>query len=505
MSGTDTAGWRRTSPLAAVFYLGKIYEAIAKNAVQSLAPLAAFLVAFQGDRLAAAIVGIGLFFAATVLHAFLRYWFFRYRLASDSIYIRDGVFRKRQLDIKFDRVQGINTTQNVIFRLFGLVTLNLDTAGASGQEGHLPAVGRALAEGIRERIRRTPRRDLVPAGEAEPSVARPEAEMLLRLKLGDVVRVGLSSGRVFLVLLLIGPLLDYFEDRLQAIAEEEALLELLGAAQPTFATALALALTVAIVIFVVLMAASVIGAVLRWHGYELTVDADVLRAHGGLLTRQEQSVHRAKVQSLYVIQNFMLRRFRRYRLRTRQATSGRAVAASRFDVPICAAEVLPRIGLVLFRDELGELPLTPQAPGFAPISRAYVRARTVTHGVVPALCACALLGPAFGFAALLMLLWIPLSTGIALRQHRRFGVAVTRDGMAFRRGFVGFRIVVWLHRKVQRVSVTQSPFQRRRGLATMKFFLAAGSVTVPFVEYASAARLRDYVLYCVESSERAWH
>ena len=46
---------------------------------------------------------------------------------------------------------------------------------------------------------------------------------------------------------------------------------------------------------------------------------------------------------------------------------------------------------------------------------------------------------------------------------------------------------------------------RRRGLATLHVHLAGGAVTVPFVQYAAAARLRDYVLYRVETSGRAWH
>lgn len=502
MSTTDTTAWRRTSPLAAVFYLGRIYQAIAKNAVQSLAPLAAFLVAFRGDRTTAVIAAVAIFLTVTLVHAFLRYWFFRFHVTPDSILIRDGVFRKRQLDIKFERVQGINTTQNVLFRLFRLVTVNLDTAGASGHEGHLPAVRHTLADELRERIRRTPR--AAPESEAaEPAGAA--AQRLLRLAPAEVVRVGLSSGRVFLVLVLVGPLLDWFDDRLGEIAEEQAVLDFFGGAAPSFGLAIALTLGVVLAIFLVLTMASVVGAVLRWHGYELIVDDDVLRATAGLLTRQEQSVQRVKVQSLHINQNFMLRRFRRYRLRTRQAASGRAGTASRLDVPICTAEVSPRIAAVLFRDELGDLPLDPRARSFARISRSYIRSRSITHGVVPAVVAGLVLAPAAGPGAGLALLWIPFAAGIAWLRYRRFGVAVTEDGMAVRSGFVGTRIVLWLHRKVQQVSITQSPFQRRRGLATMRCHLAGGGVTVPFVEYAAAARLRDYVLYRVETSERAWH
>jgi len=502
LSAADVAGWRRTSPLAAVFYLGRIYQAIAKNAVQSLAPLAAFVVAFRGDRLTAAIVAVSLLVVATLVHAFLRYWFFRFRVTPDSLLIRDGVFRKRQLDIRFERVQAINTTQNLVYRLFRLVTVNVDTAGAAGQEGHLPAVRHAVAEELRERIRGAPRQAVA---DEEAGVTRAPAETLLRLPLGEVVRIGLSSGRVFLALILVGPLLDWFGDRLGDIAEEEAVLELFGGAPPPPGTALLLTLAVVFAILLLLVLASIVGSVLRWYGYELYAEGDALRSHAGLLTRHEQSVQRVKVQCLHVIQNAVLRLFHRYRLRMRQAGGGLPGRASRFDVPIAGPDLPPRVAEFLFGDELGEAPLAPGSARFVPIPRYYVRSRTVLLGFWPAVLGCIALAPAAGLGALLALGWVPAVAGIAWLRHRRFGLVVTRDAMAFRKGFIGSRIVVWLHRKVQSVVIAQSPFQRRRGLATLRIHLAGEAVVVPFIDYAGAARLRDYVLYRVETSERAWH
>ena len=95
------------------------------------------------------------FFLLTMVGATLRYLFFRYRVTADSVLIREGVFKKTQLDIKFDRVQAVNTRQNIIYRAFGLVTVMIDTAGSGTQEGHIPAVRMALADGLKERIRQS--------------------------------------------------------------------------------------------------------------------------------------------------------------------------------------------------------------------------------------------------------------------------------------------------------------------------------------------------------------
>lgn len=504
MSRTDRGGWQRTSPLAAVFYLGKIYQALAKNAIQSLAPLAALLVAFEGNTVTKLITGIGIFVLATVVHAILRYWFFRYRIDDDSILIREGVFNRKQLDIKFERIQGISTTQNIVFRLFGLVTVNFDTAGSSRSEGSLPAIELPLADSLRDRIRRTPSR---PDDAADlPSVeAASNARTLIRLTGGDMVRIGLSSGRVFLVLVLIGPLSEYIGDETERWVEESALLQALGAAHISYSTGIAFGLLIVVGILVILLAASVAGAFLRYHRYVLVADEDVLRSSGGLLTRNEHAVNRAKIQSLYVIQNFMLLLFKRVRLRARQATSGRSVASSRFDIPVCDFDSLSDIGFEIFQQEGAGLTLEPRSPSFESISRYYLRSRVAIYGVLPAMLAAAALWAAAGMAALLVLLWIPLTGMAAWRKYRRYGVAFAPDGLAVRSGFIGYRVVLWLHRKVQRVSITQSPFQRRRQLATIRFYLAAGSVKIPFVDYRAARQLRDYALYAVESSQLAWH
>ena len=74
-----------------------------------------------------------------------------------------------------------------------------------------------------------------------------------------------------------------------------------------------------------------------------------------------------------------------------------------------------------------------------------------------------------------------------------------------RSGTIGYRTVALLYRKVQRVTVTRSPLQRRKGLATLRVYMASGSVRIPYIEHELARQLRDYILYKVESSRQAWH
>ena len=213
LSKADDKRWRRTSPLAAIFYLGKIFKAISQNAIQTLAPGAAFLFAYEGDLMTRIVLGLTLFFVIVISLAFIRYWFFRYQIGVDSILIREGVLKKNQLDIKFKRIQAVNTIQNVIFRPFDLVTVQLDTAGSAKQEGYLPAIKSALAESLKARLRDETRADDTPTDEETDSTDA--SRKILSLTNLDMVRIGLSSKQALIILALLSPLLDNIGNRMR--------------------------------------------------------------------------------------------------------------------------------------------------------------------------------------------------------------------------------------------------------------------------------------------------
>lgn len=504
MSTTDKDGWRHTSPLAVIFYAGKILQLIAQNAIQTFAPLVALLFAYQGNLMTMLIFGAIAFAAALLVASFLRYLFFRYKITDDSVLIREGVIKKKQLDIKFDRIQAINTEQNIIYRFFNLVAVTFDTAGSKGQEGHLPAVRPELANSLREKIRRT--RAVAPDSEFELAVQeKPDAGQLLSLSNADMVRIGLSDNRALIFLAFLGPLFEQIDNFAESLATEDNFFALI-AVQAGFAEGAAMVVMLMIGLTVLLLAASIVGAFLRFHRYRLKESNDVYQSTGGLLTRHVHSINRAKIQTLVITQNIVLRIFGRFRLNARQASSAKQHANKKnFAVPICLPDESQNLSQEFFGAEFSGLDPDPRSPSFAPIARQYLRARTMITAVIPAGIVAVAFSFLIGWYAMWILIWVPFYALVNWRLYKRYGVQVTRDGLALRKGFLGFSITSFLHRKVQRVGVTQTWFQRRKGLATLRFYLASGTVRVPYVDFSEASKLRDYVLYRVESSQLAWH
>lgn len=498
MKTIEPGQWQRTSPLAVLFFFGKFLQTIMQNAWQSLAPFAAFVFAYEGELLTSIVLGGIAFFAISTTVSVLNYWFFRFQLNDDSILIRQGVIKKKQTDIKFDRIQGINTQQNIVFRYFGLVTIKFDTAGSSGNEGNLPAVSRKFADSVRARIG-----DKSTQGSRE--TAR-DAEPLLALGWRDMVHIGLSDRRALIVFAAISPLIERVDDK----AYSAAVNYIENAAGDVFQASV----TVAIIVFVaaviglivLLGAISIAAALLRYHNFELYLDGNTLRSRGGLLTQHEVSMHLGKIQTLRLQQGVVMRLLNRYRLSARQARSSHKQSKSKnFIIPIVTSEVADHLRELFLEPEGDELVQIPASDRFNRISPYFMRSRILFVGLLPTVIGVPVLWQVFGAISLLAIAWLPATAILAYQSWRHAGYHCSDEGFVRRSGVLGYRSVALLYRKVQRVSVTQSRYQRRKNLATLRVYMASGSVKIPYIGQGAAMALRDYILYKVESSQRAWH
>ena len=500
MKTPDIGAWSRTSPFAILFFFGRIIRLVTKNAWQSFAPLFAFLVAYKGDLVSKLTLGGSALAIVLVTGSVLSWLFFRYQIRDDSILIRSGVIKKKQLDIKFDRIQGVNTQQNPVYRVLGLVTVSFDTAGSSGNEGNLPAVTQEFATALRDKIgsQQTAHTD----GD-QPAKA---TEPLLKLDWRDMIRIGLADRRALIIVAVIGPLMEQMGDNVEQAIEKALRSVNLDSLQLDAGTGALIVLGIFLAAVFLLVTVSIAAAFLRYHNFELILDGRTLRSHSGLLTRHEHSMDLEKIQTLRLQQGIVQRRLRRFMMTARQAISGRKQRSQKmFTIPVVTAELADTLRPLFLAPEAGELTQDPRSDLFRPISRYYMRSRILFAGVLPAVIATAVLTAEAGVVGLVALTWLPLVGLISWRNWKRAGYLHDDNEIVRRSGLLGYRTVGLLFRKVQRVTITQSRYQRRKNLASLRMHMASGSVRIPYIEHEKATQLRDYILYKVESSQQAWH
>ena len=129
--------WYRASPVSLLFFAGKTIRTGFEQFKSLVLPNSFVLAWFLAQRnwlLIGILVGawVVLIFAV----AFVRYWRFRFKLKPNSISVREGVIKERQLDLEFERIRAVNYKRGIVDRVLGLTGISFDTAGKWRSRGN---------------------------------------------------------------------------------------------------------------------------------------------------------------------------------------------------------------------------------------------------------------------------------------------------------------------------------------------------------------------------------
>nr|WP_226371834.1 PH domain-containing protein [Thermophilibacter gallinarum] len=458
---------------------------------------------FAGDlpTLATLVLAAAGIFAACLALSLVVWRVRTWELTDEGVVMRWGLLNKRQLTIPYEHIHTADMSSELLDRLFGLMTLDLDTgaAAAEGDAARMRGLRAGEAEALRAELFRRKRAAGSPAGEKDGAPAasddgvpdeRPLATFELagrQLLLAAASQTSAASQAVALVVLLVNGLNQLIE---------WGVLDLAGTGDELVATALPV-LVPAVAAFV--LAAIVLGAavsfvlgLVRYAGYRVERYADRVVVEHGLLSRSSRTVAVDRVQHVVVRQG-IIRQLVGYAEVYVQVVSAPGEADGEpsgsvllhpfvrmGELDALLAEVLPAYAGVVGQVELRRL-------GPVACRRAVVRAAiwwpfatAIFFGVhwlfgLSGLLASAgwLLGPLLVAAVLLSVVLLAGLVVDALLAWRGARYGHTARELVLVSGGFTRRTTIAPRSHLQRMQVSASPFQRRAGVATLSARTAA--------------------------------
>ena len=431
-----------------------------------------------------------------LLAAVAKYASFRYRTSGDELVIDSGVLSKHHRVIPLSRVQNIDIRQTALQRLLGVAELRVETAsGGASAEAELSVLGRATAETLRNELLRIRHSALAasaagpPLTAAElPSAELPSAETLARLSPAQLALAGATANEAGLIVAALAGASQIFDD---LPVWDWAPIERLVTRIP-HDTAMGTALSILFVLaalFVVGWVLSVVGSVVGYFDFTLDRAGEELRKRYGLLSRREGSIPLARVQALRIEESLLRRPLGLAAIKIETAGSSpgqRQRGGAEAFIPIATVRDLSRLVAGVFADaDYSALDFRPVHP------RSRRRALTRYAILLLALAILLALAPWSPRIALLPLLLLPFAWLLARWQYRHRGYALAAGYVVARNGVLNR--VTWIvpERKLQTVHLTETPFQRRHGLASVIIDTAAGgrAAVVRDLGLADAERL----------------
>lgn len=334
------------------------------------------------------------------------WWATGYRVTDEEVELRTGVLFRRHRRLPLARLETVDLARPLFARLFGLAQVRLEAVSEGESEVRLSYLDDSTALALRDELR--DRLKPSPAADAGPdsSHAGPP-QQAIRVPTAEVVAASVL-GRI----VLVWPVL-------LAIA-----LVLVAAVGP--GAGLALSVAVGLPVGIVPLLVGLVEAE-RLYGFTLSESDRGFDISRGLLNEMHQVVLVDRVQAVAVVEPLLWRRFGRVRLVVDVAGyrggSNEDQQRTAVLLPIApsslVADVLRRVQPDLHLNELSHVPAPAASRWRAPIRR------------------------------------------------RSYSVAWDESHAVTRRGVLRRQTDIVPHRKVQSLRVTQGPWQRALGLATL--------------------------------------
>ncbi len=461
---------------------------------------------FKGSVLGLSLLDFGYLIAGFFLIiSYLQYRRFFFYVVDDKFIIEKGLFRRDRITIPFDRIQTVNLNQNLIQQLLNVMALKVDTAGSSRKALEIAALPKAYARQLQQfLIAKKQQLSIEPeAVENGPEPSSREAEFdisvkrpLIKLEIADLLKVGITENHLRTALIVFAVLNGYFWQFEEYVRKPYE--ELLESQAEVILRSWLIILPLALLLFLVLaVLISMIRTVLRYFGLEFFVDQKGVQLVSGLLKRVEYQIPVHKIQYLKWKSNPLRKLIGLQTLIVKQAGSGERADRHSLKVPGCYQEQI-----VTVLDEF----FPEQYEGHFSHYRAH-RLLFVQQAVWLALLPALLLVALSYFSWLWLLVaavFLPLALFFRFRYWRSVSMQHNEAMLLLKKGWVyPSRLVLKFH-KLQNLRFSQSIFQRRRGLASLTFYTAAGEERMPHLDAVEAKMLYNYLLYKIESTGESW-
>jgi len=423
---------------------------------------------------------------------------FRYRMDPEELVIQSGLIFRHQRHVPYERIQNIDAVQNVFHRALRVVDVRLETAGGQEPEGQLRVVSLAAFEELRTGVR-VRRGETVVQDETGPPLRVPVP--LLQLTARELVVSGLIQGRGLIVIgALFGLMWEtglfdrmttyMFGDVIVGRGVMRQLMRaLVGEGMPSWRR---IAATLgAFAGFLVLTRAFSVGwSLVRLHGFTLSRSGEDLRTDFGLFTRVAATIPMRRIQSVTVLEGPLHRLFGRVSVRVETAggTDESVQLQRQWLAPVLPPERVPAL-----LEQI--LPAVDAAAvEWQPVEGRGLRRLRGRSAVKVALLSLPLFLVLGRFTPILSALLLLAGEFNARRSIRALGWGATDSAVFFRSGWLWRRQTVAPFAKIQAVSLQESPFDRRQGMATVVVDTAGMGadghrIHVPFLSRPVAAAL----------------
>ncbi|NGP89735.1 PH domain-containing protein [Fodinibius halophilus] len=283
---------QRQHPVAA---LANAFDIIKANFITILILIFVGSGGKQGDYTLYWIFGT---FIALLIWGGISWLRFRFSVNEGELKIEQGVFVHKKLYLTSDRIQVIDITAGVIQRVFGLVAVEVKTAGSSSKEAKINAISRKEAEKLKKLLRQGSEQQTATVSGEE------KANKTYTLDNRDLVIAATTSGRMGVALSVVGAVFS----QLDQVVSDEQILRFIETHLPNFTSFSIVAISVVGMVLAAWVL-SFVSTIITYYDFEVEVREDDLHISKGLFERKQLTIPFNRIQAVQVKEGILRQPF----------------------------------------------------------------------------------------------------------------------------------------------------------------------------------------------------
>ncbi len=292
---------------------------------------------------------IGLILLLLLIHSILFYLNFYFYVEENQFVLKKGYLRKKVLSIPLERIQSVNTKQNILQQLLNVYSLEIDTAGSAGKELKIYSLSGSYADYLTQFLQSHKENKIKDKSELNSNIIREEE--ILKLSPSDLLRIGISQNHLRTGLLIVafgsqivGQIQDLFKK--QTDAYSDSVQNIMSSSGILFYTGLAL------FFIVVSILATLLVTVLKYYDYKLVKHQESYRITAGLINKRKVLLPFSKVQQLNWETGPIKKLFGIFKISFKQAVSKQMQQKHVADAPGCLNQHIKSIRDEIFKGDL---------------------------------------------------------------------------------------------------------------------------------------------------------
>ncbi|NPD46675.1 MULTISPECIES: PH domain-containing protein [unclassified Lentimicrobium] len=437
---------------------------------------------------------IGIIILLILVHSILFYLNFYFFIDENQFILKKGYLRKKVLSIPLDRIQSVNTNQNLLQRLLNVHSLEVETAGSVGKELKIYSLSGAYTEHLTEFLQS--HKEKANEKDSESISNDNEEKEILKLSPLDLLRIGISQNHLktgLIILVFTSQIVDQIQDlfKEETDAYSDSFQSIIANSSILFFAGLTIIALLASVL------ATLLYTVIKYYDFRLVKHQESYKITTGLIDKRKVLLPFNKIQQLNWETGPIKKIFGIFRISFKQAVSKQTKQKQVADAPGCLEHHISSIRGELFKDDL------PDHSEKIYSHPRYFNLLWLQRGVIPAIAP-----SVFYFHEPLLLIagvaWLIISGLYCRMMVRKSYFQFNKTQLIVGKGAINTEWQQAESFKTQSVDFRQSFFQKRRGLATLRVNNASGQMNIPYISEDMAHQLMNYLLYHVETSREKW-